>query len=102
VRTACLGLAVGAFLWSVIIFVLLSLGVREKLDAIGTGLLAYMAVLAVGGLVSAVLLWKRVPLARLPAACCAVGFLLFVPLGTIVGAIILSTLFTEETERYLE
>ena len=96
-----MALATGGFLWTIFAGMGIYLISTENVDATGKALTMYLACLAVGGYVSAVLVWKRIPLAVVPAVIVAVFYIIFVPLGTIVGVIIFTKLFAEDTRRYL-
>ncbi len=100
-RVTCLALGISGFVAAIfagVIIVLMSEDRNIELSP-AAGLLAFLP--ALGGVVAAVLVWNRVPFATVPAMLVGIFFLFFVPIGTLVGAIVLAKLFAEDTRRYL-
>jgi hypothetical protein len=73
----------------------------EGTDAIGNVITFVLAMFALGGYVSAVLVWRRVSMAMVPACLVTCIYLMFFPLGTLVGVIILTQLLAADTRKYL-
>ncbi len=61
----------------------------------------YFAFLAIGGYISAAMIWKRNAFGIVPAVIVSLFYLVFFPLGTIIAIIVFIKLFAEDTRDYL-
>lgn len=101
VKEAVLGLATAGLLWSVFSGMGLYLSATGDLDAVGRGITYYLLSLGIGGFIGSALLWSRVPGSKFFAMFISVFYLIFFPLGTIVGVIIFRGLLSTEMAHYL-
>lgn len=100
-RNASVGLAIGGFLWTTFTGVGIYLISTKDIDSVGQWITAYFSCLAIGGYISAILVWQRVPFAIVPATLIAGCYGLFAPLGTLIAVFIFIALFNGDTRQYL-
>ncbi len=102
IQTACAALATGGFLWTIFAGIGFYLMSTEKVDALGEQFTMFLALVAFGGYASAVMIWKRVRLAIIPALLVSTVYLMFFPIGTVVAVIVFLKLFDADSRRYLD
>ncbi len=100
-RNVCLTLSTAGFLFTIFAGMGIYLMVTDKVDPMGQAITACLAVLAIGGYVGAVSVRLRVRGAMPIVIVLLLPYLLFVPLGTILGVVALRYLIDPATKEYL-